>query len=134
MNGGALNFTWLLLELCFQDEYLERCEVVALSLLVQPISMLYLASLLEFSEIIFSCTKDSSKTCLFFLFISFFFLFHRLDRQLQDIVYKLVVNLEESKSFCLLFYYLEIEKNRKQSNSRPFSTLDSLKQFCDVWL
>uniref|UniRef100_A0A8C5IF67 RING-type domain-containing protein n=1 Tax=Junco hyemalis TaxID=40217 RepID=A0A8C5IF67_JUNHY len=39
----------------------------------------------------------------------------RLDRQLQDIVYKLVVNLEESKSLSLIHYYLEIEKNRKNS-------------------
>lgn len=60
--------------------------------------------MLQITETILSCTKD----------LFFFFLFHRLDRQLQDIVYKLVVNLEESKSLSLLHYYLEIEKNRKQ--------------------
>lgn len=94
MTGGALNFTWLLLELCCQDEYLERCGDADLPLHVHLISMLCLASSLQFNKTILCCTKDSS---------FFFFLFHRLDRQLQDIVYKLVVNLEESKSFSLLY-------------------------------
>lgn len=66
-EGGALNFTWLLFELSCQDECLERCEVAALSFLVHPISMLYLASLLQFTETILSCTKDSS---FFFFTIS----------------------------------------------------------------
>lgn len=55
------------------------------------------------------CTQD----CLFF----FFSLFNRLDRQLQDIVYKLVVNLEESKSFSLLYQFRD--DWTENSNSMP---------------
>lgn len=56
-----------------------------------------------------------------------FILFDRLDRQLQDIVYKLVVNLEESKSISLLPSRVSKHEQKERLFEVSFLTLSSLK-------
>lgn len=56
-----------------------------------------------------------------------FILFDRLDRQLQDIVYKLVVNLEESKSISLLPSRVSKHEQKGGLFEVSFLTLSSLK-------